>query len=229
MRREPLAPSPRPATARSEATANRAAAPETRARAERGPDLAPVAGWVRAAQNGDGAAFGALVRTYGALVTRVIGRLVSDPDDRDDLVQETFVRAFSALHKFKPDHEFRPWLLTIALNLARDAWRRRATRPKELSAEEGESLPIPGPDPSPESRLEGEELRERAEAAFRRLDADAQVILWLRVREDLEYDEIASVLGIPRGTVMSRLSRARAALRVELDRRETPGQGRERQ
>jgi RNA polymerase sigma-70 factor (ECF subfamily) len=164
-------------------------------------------------------AFGALVKAYGGVVTRVIGRLVSDPDDREDLVQETFVRAFTALDKFKLGAPFRPWLLTIALNLARDAWRRRKTHREvvPLVDEAGAEMVIPSLDPAPDAVSEGEELRARAEAAFRRLDEDHQAILWLRVREGLEYAEIATVLGIPRGTVMSRLARARAALKVELE------------
>lgn len=208
MGREPLRPSPRPA-----------AAARTWSAADQGPEPALVAGWIEAASKGDSSAFWALVRAYGGFVTRVIGRLVSDPDDRDDLVQETFVRAFTALHKFKHGEPFRPWLLTIAMNLARDAWRRRKTRPAAvpLVDEDGVAVPIPSPDPSPESAAVGEELRRRAEAVFGRLDRDHQAILWLRVREGLEYDEIATVLGIPRGTVMSRLARARAALRRGLE------------
>lgn len=219
MRREPSPPLPRPATAGAPAAPAPAAAAGARFAPERGPDPALVAGWVEAASQGDSAAFAALVHAYGALVTRVIGRLVSDPDDRDDLVQETFVRAFTALGKFKRGEPFRPWLLTIALNLARDAWRRRKVRPSPvpLVDEAGTVLPIPSPDPSPESVAAGEELRRRAESAFGRLERDHQAILWLRVREGLEYDEIATVLAIPRGTVMSRLARARAALRRELD------------
>jgi len=219
MDRELLRPSPRPATAGAPAVTAQAAAGGARAAADQGPEPALVAGWVEAASKGGSSAFEALVRAYGGLVTRVIGRLVNDPDDRDDLVQETFVRAFTALDKFKRGEPFRPWLLTIALNLARDSWRRRKARPTPvpLVGEAGTVVPIPSPDPSPESAAAGEELRRHAEAAFRRLDQDHQTILWLRVREGLEYDEIATVLGIPRGTVMSRLARARAALRREID------------
>lgn len=182
------------------------------------PDPARVAGWVRAVQNGDSEAFGDLVEAYGRLLYRVIGRLVSDPDDREDLVQETFVRAYQAIDRFRSGSDFRPWLLTIALNAVRDQWRRRRRRPSVASLDdEGEEVTVPASDPAPDAVVEGDELRQRAEAAFRRLDQDAQAILWLRVRESLQYDEIAQVLGIPRGTVMSRLARAREALRRELE------------
>lgn len=229
MDREPSRPSPRPATAGAPLVTVQAEAGRARSAAAPGPEPALEAGWVEAASKGDSSAFGALVHAYGGLVTRVIGRLVSDPDDRDDLVQETFVRAFTALDKFKPGQPFRPWLLTIALNLARDAWRRRTTRPAAvpLVDEDGTAVSIPSPDPSPESAAAAEELRRRAEAAFGRLDRDHQAILWLRVREGLEYDEIATVLGIPRGTVMSRLARARAALRRELEGGREPERARE--
>jgi RNA polymerase sigma-70 factor (ECF subfamily) len=164
-------------------------------------------------------AFGALVQAFGPLLYRVIGRLVHDPDDRDDLVQETMVRAYQALGRFHPGSDFRPWLLTIAMNLVRDELRRRKRRPPGPSLDEGESPVTPAaPTPGPDAGAVGEELRRQAEAAFRRLDRDEQTILWLRVREGLQYDEIAQVLAIPRGTVMSRLARAREALRQELER-----------
>ncbi|HWN83317.1 MAG TPA: sigma-70 family RNA polymerase sigma factor [Candidatus Udaeobacter sp.] len=180
--------------------------------------------WVARARAGDGAAFEALVRTYATLVHRVIGRLAADPDDCADLVQETFLRAWQGLPGFVPNAPFRPWLLAIALNAARDAGRRRRRRPAStpllFETDEGEvgvAGALADPDPTPAERLEGEDLRRRAEAAFKRLAPDAQAVLWLRVREDLSYDEIATVLGIPRGTVMSRLARAREALRVHLE------------
>ena len=182
--------------------------------------------WVARARAGDAAAFEALVRTYAALVHRVIGRLTADPDDCADLVQETFLRAWQGLPGFLPDAPFRPWLLAIALNAARDAGRRRRRRPAstplvfEGPDEGGAGGPaglLADPEPTPAERLEGEDLRRRAELAFARLGPDAQAVLWLRVREDLSYDEIAAVLGIPRGTVMSRLARAREALRVHLE------------
>jgi len=182
--------------------------------------------WVARARAGDGTAFEALVRTYATLVHRVIGRLTADPDDCADLVQETFLRAWQGLPGFLPEAPFRPWLLAIALNAARDAGRRRRRRPAptplvfEGPDEEGQGGVgglLEASEPSPAERLEGEDLRRRAEVAFARLGPDAQAVLWLRVREDLSYDEIAVVLGIPRGTVMSRLARAREALRVHLE------------
>ena len=184
------------------------------------PDPGRVAAWVEAARRGDSAAFDALVLTYGQLLFRVIGRMVRDPDERDDLVQDAFVRAYEAMGRFNPGADFRPWLLTIALNRVRDHLRSRRRRPPHtsLTGEEGEALPLPAPGPTPEAMAQAEELRTRAECAFGRLNVEAQAILWLRVREGLEYREIAEVLGIPRGTVMSRLARAREALRVELDR-----------
>jgi RNA polymerase sigma-70 factor (ECF subfamily) len=188
------------------------------------PDLAREAAWIARAQAGDGTAFDALVTTYGPLVHRVIGRLGGDPEDCADLVQETFLRAWQGLPGFTPEAPFRPWLLAIALNCARDAGRRRRRRPRaEPLAEEGgagepggAARVLRAPDPGPDAEAEGEDLRRRAEWAFARLRADAQAVLWLRVREDLSYDEIAAVLGVPRGTVMSRLARAREALRVHL-------------
>lgn len=218
MGTEPLEPMPRPASVPASTSAtNPAIAEEATHRRQRAFDPREAA-WVEAARGGEPSAFDSLVRANGDLVYRVIGRLVSDPDDRDDLVQETFLRAYQALPNFRPGAEFRPWLLTIAINLARDALRRRRRRPaaSPLADEEGHAIPLPSGEPGPDALLEARDLSGRAEAAFRRLDADAQAILWLRVREGLSYQEIAGVLGIACGTVMSRLSRAREALKQEL-------------
>ena len=191
-----------------------------------GPPADREADWIRRATAGDGAAFDALVRTYAGVVERVIGRLAGDPDDGADLVQETFLKAWQNLRRFTPGAPFRPWLVTIALNCARDHGRRRRRRGTSVplgsearsgEGEEREALDLATSVPGPDACAESEDLRGRAEAAFARLTPDAQAILWLRVREDLSYDEIATVLGVPAGTVMSRLARAREALRVLLE------------
>jgi RNA polymerase sigma-70 factor (ECF subfamily) len=219
-----LPPAPAPASVSAPAAApapGNAAHEEARPAGDRSgdPDPQRVASWVEGARHGDPAAFDALVQAFGPILFRVIGRLVRDPDDREDLVQDTFVRAYEALGRFHPGADFRPWLLTIALNRVRDHLRHRRRRPAHapLVGEEGEELPLAAPDPSPAVLAEAQELRSRAERAFGRLEVEVQAILWLRVREGLEYREIAEVLGIPRGTVMSRLARARQALRTQLD------------
>ena len=176
--------------------------------------------WVESARHGDRQAFASLVQAYGGLVYRVIGRLVWDPDDRDDLVQETFYRACKGLEQFRPGAAFRPWLLTIALNAARDhlrtgqRWRSVSLDDADRDGEGGWELEASGP--AADELAHAAELQGRVEAAFKQLDETAQVILWLRVREELSYAEIASVLGVAVGTVMSRLSRARQALRERL-------------
>jgi RNA polymerase sigma-70 factor (ECF subfamily) len=176
--------------------------------------------WVEAARAGDREAFGHLAEAYGDLVNRVIGRLVRDPDDRADLVQETFYRAVKALDRFRPGAAFRPWIVTIALNAARDELRARA-RHREVSLDDPETGVNPerelaGELPAPDQLAAASELSGRIEAAFAQLEPQAQTILWLRVREELSYAEIATVLGVAVGTVMSRLARARRALRDQL-------------
>ncbi len=184
------------------------------------PSPATERGWVEAARGGDQAAFTSLVEAYGGLVYRVIGRLVRDPDDRDDLVQETFYRACKGLARFRPESPFRPWLLTIALNAARDHLRSRqrwssvSLDDPDQGAERAPELHARGP--APDELAVAGDLEGRVEQAWQRLDESAQTVLWLRVREELSYAEIATVLGVAVGTVMSRLSRARRALRDEL-------------
>jgi RNA polymerase sigma-70 factor (ECF subfamily) len=160
----------------------------------------------------------------------MIGGLVWDPDDRADLVQETFYRAYKALDRFDPEARFRPWLITIAMNAARDHLRarRRRTMVSLNEADEDETpLELTDPGPRPDEEAIGRVAAETCEGAFRTLPEAARVILWLRVREELSYDEIAQVLDVPTGTVMSRLSRARTALRRALAEGSAEGTDRE--
>lgn len=165
------------------------------------------------ARRGDRAAFGLLVRRHQRRIHGLGVRLLRDRDDADDLVQETFVRAWRALDRFDPERPLMPWLLRIATNRAMsllDVRKRR--RAEELT----ETIPDAGPSPPEQAD------RRRLHAAVRRevdrLPEDQRVVLVLRAAEDLSYREIAEVLGVPIGTVMSRLARARETLRKKVPR-----------
>ena len=190
-------------------------APRRTPHAEPGED----AGLIRAAQGGDPAAFTEIVRRYQRAVYRLSYGLTRNAADADDLAQETFVRAYQALGRFRQGEPLYPWLSRIAVNLTYSLFRRRRRRPEtsiEPLVEAGQQWAA-ADDPAAEAadRERAEHLRQ----AFAGLSPEHQAILVLRVVQDLTYEEIAQALEIPLGTVMSRLSRARAELKVRMKAR----------
>ena len=187
-------------------------------------DREEEAGLLRAAQSGDQAAFGEIVRRYQRAVYRVAYALTRNPGDADDLAQETFVRAWQAIGRFRVGEPLHPWLSRIATNLAFSLFRRRRRRPEtplEPLVEAGRQW---GVEDDPAGRVEEDERNRMLESAFAGLKPEHQAVLALRVVEEQSYEEIAATLGVPVGTVMSRLSRARAELKARLAQRtgETP-------
>jgi RNA polymerase sigma-70 factor (ECF subfamily) len=164
---------------------------------------------VRLARRGDRHAFGRLVRRHQRRVFALGIRWLRSADDADDLVQETFVRAWQALSRFDESRPFAPWLITIAVNRA----KTRVARAR--SAEELDDR-IPWEGPSPEADAEASLLARDVRAAVDALPEEQRIVIHLRAVEDLSYREIADALEIPVGTVMSRLSRARETLRRSL-------------
>lgn len=135
--------------------------------------------------------------------------------DAEDLVQETYLRSIEAYHRLREDSNVRGWLLTILRNLWFNELRKHRNRPQHVEVDAGshtaDRLVASGRDAH--QILEGEEDVVRVRAAMKKLPAQFREILVLREFEDLSYQEIATVLNCPAGTVMSRLGRARAKLR----------------
>jgi len=174
---------------------------------------------VRAAQQGDAAAFTDIVRRYQKAVYRVAYGLTRNAADADDLAQETFVRAWRALDRFRPDEPLYPWLSRIAINLSYSLFRRRKRRPEtsiEPLIEAGRQW---AGEEDPERDAEHRERDAKIAESFGELKEDHRAVLVLRVVEGLSYEEIARTLNVPVGTVMSRLSRARSELRAGLKSR----------
>ncbi len=174
------------------------------------------AGLVRRAQGGEAAAFTAIVRAYQRSVWRVAWSLTRNAADADDLAQETFVRAWQALPRFRVGEPLYPWLARIAMNLAFSLHRRRRRRPESALEPLVEAGRQWSGTEDPERDAAERERAERLARAFAELSEEHQAVLALRVVEDLSYEEIAGTLHVPVGTVMSRLSRARAELRRRL-------------
>lgn len=172
---------------------------------------------VRAAQSGDVQAFAEIVRRYQRAVHRVAWALTRNDTDADDLAQETFVRAWGAIGRFEVGQPMYPWLSRIVTNLAFSLFRSRKRRPEtplEPLVEAGQQWGVHDDPADHTARSEHDaKLRE----AFAELSPEHQTILALRVVDDQSYEHIAQTLGIPVGTVMSRLSRARAELKKRLE------------
>jgi RNA polymerase sigma-70 factor (ECF subfamily) len=181
-----------------------------------GPDEARL---VRAAQQGDAAAFTEIVRRYQRAIYRVAYGLTRRAEDADDLAQEAFVRAYRALDTFRVGEPLYPWLSRITVNLAYSLFRRRKRRPEaelEPLLEAGREW---ASDDDPVEDLAGREQAAQLRASFTELSHEHQAILVLRIVQGQSYEEIARTLNVPMGTVMSRLSRARAELKSRLKAR----------
>jgi RNA polymerase sigma-70 factor (ECF subfamily) len=150
--------------------------------------------------------------TMGAvdLVFNLSRRMTDSRQDAEDLVQDTFLRAFRAWTDHRRPKRAEPWLATICLNLARSRYRTRARRPSEVPFEEWMGEHQPGPDPE-SSAVEGIE-REELYRAIRELPEEQRIAITLVDLAGLTTHETAEAMGTPRGTVLSRLHRGRRAL-----------------
>ena len=167
---------------------------------------------VEQARGGDARAYEALVRRYQDLAFRTAYVIAGSAADAEDAAQEGFVKAWHALSRFRAGAAFRPWLLTIVANEARNR-RRSGRRQDDLALRAAEVRPSGDAAPSPEAAALAGERRRLLLAAVNRLpEADRQVIA-CRFFLELSEKEMAGALGCRRGTVKSRLSRAIARLR----------------
>jgi RNA polymerase sigma-70 factor (ECF subfamily) len=145
-------------------------------------------------------------------------RLTRVPADAEDLVQETYLRAFRAADRFEPGTNLKAWLFTILHNTARNRARDRARDTVAIDSEavdRAADAPPPGGHgraETPESLLLRDTLAPELQAAIDRLPAVFRQAVWLRDVEEFSYAEIAAMLDIPAGTVMSRISRGRRML-----------------
>ena len=167
---------------------------------------------IEQAQHGDRNAFGELVGRYYPGVVRVVYRLCGDTRLAEDMAQEAFLRGWINLSSFHPQSSLRNWLYRIAVNATLDVLRRRTEEPLEEEA----AQMYPDTAASPETALIEKERVALLQQAMRSLPEAARSVLVLREYGGLSYQEIASVLDVPVGTVMSRLNYARNRLREML-------------
>ena len=156
-----------------------------------------------------------------ALYTMAI-RLARNPDDANDLLQETVLRAYRFFHQFESGTNCRAWMLTILFNNFRNGYRKYSREQPASSLEEferkveGESLRTDPSGSNPEAMLAGQGMEGEIESALKGLRAEFREAILLVDVEELSYQEVSGVLNVPIGTVKSRVSRGRAILRDTL-------------
>lgn len=171
---------------------------------------------ISSATSGREAGFEELVRRYQKQITGYVYRIVGDYDSSLDVTQEVFIKVYNSLHRYSSEYKFSTWLYRIAHNAAIDHLRRNSINTQSLETENADGtyqLQIECTGRSPEKDREISEWRTEIGQVIKRLpDAYKQLIL-LRHANDLSYDEIAEVTGLPLGTVKNRLFRARDMMR----------------
>jgi RNA polymerase sigma-70 factor (ECF subfamily) len=177
---------------------------------------------VERAQHGEKAAFELLVAKYQRKLVRLLSRFIRDPTEVEDVAQEAFIKAYRALPSFRGDSAFYTWLYRIGINTAKNylvAMGRRAPTVSETESADGESPEESGQVPdynTPENELMSRQIAETVNRAVDELPEELRTAITLRELEGLSYEEIASIMNCPIGTVRSRIFRAREAIAARL-------------
>jgi RNA polymerase sigma-70 factor (ECF subfamily) len=168
------------------------------------------------AQRGDIHAYEELVYAHQGIAFRTAYVIAGNAADAEDAAQEAFVKAWRALGRFREGAPFRPWLLQIVANEARNR-RRSAGRRAHLALRAATEQPSGDAAPSPEASLLSAEVRDTLLAAVNELPEDQRTVIALRFFAGLSEHEVAEALGLPEGTVKSRSARALERLRESYD------------
>lgn len=173
-------------------------------------------------QSGRVAAFAQLVQRYQDRVYNTCRRMCGSDEDAHDLTQDTFFKAYRSIGLFQQKSAFYTWLFRIAVNLSLTHRKKHRLRVvSQLTDHDPVSNRVAGSQAATggASRTVTAETREQVSAALASIDADHRAVLVLRDIEECDYEQIAGILEIPKGTVKSRVHRARVALRDALERR----------
>ena len=181
-------------------------------------------GLVERARRGDVRAYEEIVRRYQDVAFRLAYTILGSTDEAEDATQEGFVRAYHALHRFRPGAPVRPWLLTIVANVAR-THRATAARRPTLTLQAAATHSSDDSARSPEAVALNAEQRRELLGAVNALRDDDQRVIAYRYFLDLSEAEMAEILGCARGTVKSRLFRALGRLRKQLTTEAPAGEG----
>ncbi|HWI06331.1 MAG TPA: sigma-70 family RNA polymerase sigma factor [Solirubrobacteraceae bacterium] len=172
---------------------------------------------VKRARAGDRAAFEELVRRHADRVYAVVIRFGAPGGEAEEIVQETFVRAWRAIGRFKGESQFFTWLYRIAINETKRHMSRRSARLEHVTSDESPLAAVDDPAPSPQQRAEHRDLHAALERAVRALPMDYRVPLVLRDIEGLSTAQAAAVMALGEAAFKSRLHRARLAVREAME------------
>jgi len=175
----------------------------------------------------DPSAFEEIVRRYGDKVFNLVYRMVGNRHEAEDITQEVFITVFKTVETFRGEAKFTTWLLRIAANQSKNRIKYLARRPTDSGDVEEAGGPGPPATPGPIAHgqidgpdilMEAAELESLMQKAIASLDEEHRLLVILRDVEELSYQEIGEITGLPEGTIKSRLHRARMAIKEELDR-----------
>ncbi len=177
---------------------------------------------VERVREGDKRAFGLLVEKYRRRVIRLLSRMVRNPEDLEDIAQETFIKAYRALPQFRGDAAFYTWLYRIAVNTAKNHLVARGKAMRTVSDhavyddDEPDERLVAQDNNTPESELLSKQVAIAVNEAVDALPEELRQAITLREMEGLSYEEIAETMDCPIGTVRSRIFRAREAISSKL-------------
>ncbi len=177
---------------------------------------------VERAQQGDTKAFEMLVVKYNRRLGRLLSRFIKDEHEVNDVVQESFIKAYRALPNFRGDSAFYTWLYRISINTAKNFLANNNKRPimaSEITNGDGEVMDVVeqvADNLTPEAELMNKQILQTVESAVAKLPEDLRRAITLREMDGLSYEEIAEVMQCPIGTVRSRIFRAREVIAADL-------------
>ncbi len=176
---------------------------------------------VKRCLDGDQRAYQELLRRYRRSVYSITYRMVGHREEARDLAQEVFIRAFRSLHRYDPSRPFSSWIFKITSNLCIDFYRKKRLSTVSIhetydGEDERPRIELVDPGPDPEETFQTGSQRDRLDRLLLSLPPRYRVVVLLRHKEDLSYEEIADQLEIPIGTVKARLHRAHRLLRTKM-------------
>ena len=171
---------------------------------------------VKRVLKGDKKSFDLLVLKYQQRVSAVLGRYKLSPEEVMDITQETFIKAYRSLGKFRGDSKFYTWLFRIAINTAKNYLIAKSRRPPDVDIDVSEASSLINSENGPAGEFEGERLNQVVENAISRLPQDLKSAIVMREYEGMSYEDISAILECPIGTVRSRIFRARESIEREV-------------
>ena len=172
---------------------------------------------VERVQSGDKQAFNLLVQKYQFRIRHLVARFIKDSAEQEDIVQETFIKAYRAIARFRGDSAFYTWLYRIAVNTSKNYLVAAGRRPPGQDVDVDDVANIRGANGlvetnSPEEMVQNDELVEAIKKSIANLPPELKEAIQLREFDGLSYEDIAAVMNCPIGTVRSRIFRAREAI-----------------